>query len=116
LRLGNSWPGVVIFINGGLRSKPRATAMMYLRILAIIAVFNWSLAASLTPSLLALSLLGFALAGLHDLCAGRPVGGDIGESNATHQPTRAHSRDTIRNFEKPRPDRAARGTPPGLSV
>ena len=39
--------------------------MMYLRILAIIAVFNWSLAASLTPSLLALSLLGFALAGLH---------------------------------------------------
>ena len=34
---------------------------MYLRILAIIAVFNWSLATSLTPSLLALSLLGFAL-------------------------------------------------------
>ena len=50
-----------------------ATAMMYLRILAIIAVFNWSLAASLTPSLLALSLLGFALAGLHNWCAGRPA-------------------------------------------
>jgi Predicted membrane protein len=46
---------------------------MYLRILAIIAVFNWSLAASLTPSLLALSLLGFALAGLHNWCAGRPA-------------------------------------------
>jgi uncharacterized membrane protein (DUF4010 family) len=44
-----------------------ATAVMYLRILAIIAVFNWSLAASLTPSLLALSLLGFALASLHDM-------------------------------------------------
>ena len=50
-----------------------ATAVMYLRILAIIAVFNWSLAARLTPSLLALSLLGFALAGLHDWCAGRPA-------------------------------------------
>src|ERR1700720_3649336 len=50
-----------------------ATAVMYLRILAIIAVFNWSLAASLTPSLLALSLLGFALASLHDWYAGRPA-------------------------------------------
>ena len=50
-----------------------ATAVMYLRILAIIAVFNWSLAARLTPSLLALSLLGFALAGLHDWYAGRPA-------------------------------------------
>ncbi len=46
---------------------------MYLRILAMIAVFNWSLAASLTPSLLALSLLGFAFAGLHGWCAGRPA-------------------------------------------
>jgi hypothetical protein len=50
-----------------------ATAVMYLRILAMIAVFNWSLAASLTPSLLALSLLGFAFAGLHGWCAGRPA-------------------------------------------
>jgi uncharacterized membrane protein (DUF4010 family) len=50
-----------------------ATAVMYLRILVIIAVFNWSLAVSLAPSLLALSLLGFALAGLHDWCAGRPA-------------------------------------------
>ena len=50
-----------------------ATAVMYLRILAIIAVFNWNLAASLTPSLLALSLLGFAFAGLHGWCAGRPA-------------------------------------------
>src|SRR6202035_507487 len=46
-----------------------ATAVMYLRILAIIAVFNWSLAARLTSSLLALSLLGFAFAGLHGWCA-----------------------------------------------
>jgi len=50
-----------------------ATAVMYLRILAIIAVFNWSLGAKLAPSLLALSLLGFALAGLHNWCAGRPA-------------------------------------------
>jgi uncharacterized membrane protein (DUF4010 family) len=48
-----------------------ATAVMYLRILAIIAVFNWSLAASLAPALLALSLLGFVLAGLLDWHAGR---------------------------------------------
>jgi uncharacterized membrane protein (DUF4010 family) len=46
---------------------------MYLRILAMIAVLNWSLAAGLTPSLLALSLLGFAFAGLHGWCAGRPA-------------------------------------------
>jgi hypothetical protein len=50
-----------------------ATAVMYLRILAIIAVFNWSLAAKLTPSLLELSLLGFVFAGLHGWCAGRPA-------------------------------------------
>jgi hypothetical protein len=50
-----------------------ATAVMYLRILAIIAVFNWSLAAKLTPSLLELSLLGFVFAGLHNWCAGRPA-------------------------------------------
>ena len=50
-----------------------ATAVMYLRILTIIAVFNWSLAASLILSLLALSLLGFAFAGLHGWCAGRPA-------------------------------------------
>ena len=40
-----------------------ATAVMYLRILAMIAVFNWSLAASLTPSLLALLVL-FILASI----------------------------------------------------
>jgi uncharacterized membrane protein (DUF4010 family) len=50
-----------------------ATAVMYLRILAIIAVFNWNLAAGLTPSLLTLSILGFALAGLHDWYTGRPA-------------------------------------------
>jgi uncharacterized membrane protein (DUF4010 family) len=50
-----------------------ATAVMYLRILAIIAAFNWSLAMSLTPSLLTLSLLGFALAGLYNWYTGRPA-------------------------------------------
>ncbi|HEY8009212.1 MAG TPA: DUF4010 domain-containing protein [Methylocella sp.] len=64
-----------------------ATAVMYLRILAIIAVFNWSLAASLTPSLLALSLLGFALAGLHNWCAGRSAAQT--SVRVDEQPTRA---------------------------
>ncbi len=73
-----------------------ATAVMYLRILAIIAVFNWSLAARLTPSLLALSLLGFALAGLHDWCAGRPAAQT--SVSSAEQPTRAlgRSRSSVR--------------------
>jgi uncharacterized membrane protein (DUF4010 family) len=48
-----------------------ATAVMYLRMLAIIAVFNLGLAASLASALLALSLLGFVLAGLQDWYSGR---------------------------------------------
>jgi uncharacterized membrane protein (DUF4010 family) len=41
-----------------------ATSVMYLRLLVIVAVFNRLLAAALTPALLALSVLGFVLAGL----------------------------------------------------
>jgi len=41
-----------------------ATAVMYLRILAIVAVFNLGLALVLAPSLAALSAVGFAWAGL----------------------------------------------------
>ena len=41
-----------------------ATAVMYLRLLAIIAVFNWTLALALGPTLLGLSLTGGLAAGL----------------------------------------------------
>jgi hypothetical protein len=47
-------------------SNQSQLAVMYLRILAMIAVFNWSLAASLTPSLLALNALK-ALAPILDI-------------------------------------------------
>jgi len=41
-----------------------ATAVMYLRLLAVILVFSRPLAAGLAPGLLGLSVLGFVLAGL----------------------------------------------------
>jgi uncharacterized membrane protein (DUF4010 family) len=41
-----------------------ATGIMYLRILAIVAVFNLPLAAHLAPALLTLALAGFVVAGL----------------------------------------------------
>ena len=41
-----------------------ATAVMYLRVPAVVAIFNLKLAASLAPPAVALSLAGFALAGV----------------------------------------------------
>jgi len=61
-----------------------ATAMMYLRMLAIIAVFNIALAASLAPVLAGLSVLGFALAALFYWFAGSPsaeASGEVAPSN-----------------------------------
>ena len=44
-----------------------ATAVMYLRILVIVGIFDLALALRLAPAVLALSLAGLALAGLHYL-------------------------------------------------
>ena len=41
-----------------------ATSVMYLRLLIIIAIFNWPLALGLAPMLLALSAFGLAMAGV----------------------------------------------------
>jgi uncharacterized membrane protein (DUF4010 family) len=56
-----------------------ATAVMYLRILGIIAIFNLGLAATLAPALAGLALLGLSLATLLLWLAGWPSGepGDI---------------------------------------
>lgn len=50
-----------------------ATSVMYLRILAIIAVFDWGLAQSLAPVMVALFLIGAIVAALQYRRAGRPT-------------------------------------------
>lgn len=69
-----------------------ATAMMYLRMLAMIAVFNFGLAAHLAPALAGLSLLGFLLAALYHSWAGRPspeVAASVTPSNPLELPAAA---------------------------
>jgi uncharacterized membrane protein (DUF4010 family) len=62
-----------------------ATAVMYLRLLIIIAVFNQPLAAALTPRLLALSALGVMIA-VGWLWIGGPRARDEGPAGATANP------------------------------
>ena len=50
-----------------------ATAIMYLRILAIVAFFNWTLAWRLAPSLIGLSLAGLVICALQYRFAQRPA-------------------------------------------
>lgn len=60
-----------------------ATAVMYLRLLVIIALLNWTLAATLAPALLLLSLVGFGLA----LIWGKAVSASSQAQVATAAPT-----------------------------
>jgi len=53
-----------------------ASAIMYLRLLVIVAIFNWSLARVLAPALLILSALGLLMAGIwywHERGASHPA-------------------------------------------
>ena len=50
-----------------------ATALMYLRFLVLVGVFNWSLAVTLAPALIGLSVLGMVLAGVQYRFAGARV-------------------------------------------
>jgi uncharacterized membrane protein (DUF4010 family) len=50
-----------------------ATAIMYLRILAIVAFFNWTLARQLAPALIGLSLAGLVICALQYRFAERPA-------------------------------------------
>jgi len=69
-----------------------ATAVMYLRILVMIAAFNIALATTLAPALVGLSLAGVVLAGLYYWAAGRPsqqVSGSAAPSNPLELPAAA---------------------------
>ena len=64
--------------DGAMRSNAQAgitlaTAIMYLRILAIVAFFNWTLAWRLAPSLIGLSLAGLVICALQYRFAQRPA-------------------------------------------
>jgi uncharacterized membrane protein (DUF4010 family) len=64
--------------NGAMRGNAQAgitlaTAIMYLRILAIVAFFNWTLARQLAPSLIGLSLAGLVICALQYRLAERPA-------------------------------------------
>jgi uncharacterized membrane protein (DUF4010 family) len=64
--------------DGAMRSNAQAgitlaTAIMYLRILAIVAFFNWTLAWRLAPSLIGLSLAGLVICALQYRFAHRPA-------------------------------------------
>jgi uncharacterized membrane protein (DUF4010 family) len=50
-----------------------ATAIMYVRILAIVAFFNWTLARQLAPALIGLSLAGLVICALQYRFAERPA-------------------------------------------
>jgi len=51
-----------------------ANSIMYLRVLIIVAMFNWPLAAALAPALLGLALFGLILAGLWRWAGAAPTG------------------------------------------
>src|SRR5215831_12231344 len=64
--------------NGAMRGSAQAgitlaTAIMYLRILAIVAFFNWALAWQLAPWLVGLSLAGLVICALQYRFAERPA-------------------------------------------
>ena len=65
-----------------------ATAIMYLRILAIVAFFNWALAWQLAPWLVGLSLAGLVICALQYRFAERPADAKAQETGQETQETR----------------------------
>jgi uncharacterized membrane protein (DUF4010 family) len=54
-----------------------ATALMYLRLLIVVAIFNRGLALNLAPRLVGLAVLGGLIAAVQYRLAGKPVAGDL---------------------------------------
>jgi uncharacterized membrane protein (DUF4010 family) len=70
-RRARAMPGQLVEVQTGI---VLANSMMYLRVLIIVAMFNWALAAALAPALLALAIFGLILAGLWRWARTPPTG------------------------------------------